>query len=75
MGQQDCGISIEFYLQQTQNPHLGDLMYYSFSRKCLVQGRIWRTSTWTNWILQKKDAAIVLRKVVVQMNLPSYKKS
>ena len=29
MGQQDCGISIEFYLQQTQNPHLGGLMYYS----------------------------------------------
>ena len=33
MGQQDCGISIEFYLQQTWNPHLGGLMYYSFSRR------------------------------------------
>ena len=50
-------------------------MYYSFSRKCLVQGTIQWTSTWTNWILQRRDAAINLRKEVAQMNLPSYQKS
>ena len=50
-------------------------MYYSFSRKCLVQGTIQWTSTWTNWILQRRDAAINLRKVVAHMNLSSYQKS
>ena len=32
--------SLEFDLQQTRNPHLGGLMYYSFSRKCPVQGTV-----------------------------------
>ena len=40
-----------------------------------VQGSIWWTSTWTNWILQRRDAAIDLRKVVAHMNLSSYQKS
>ena len=60
MGQQDCGISIEFYLQQTWNPH--DVLF--FLPEDPVQGNIWWTSTWTNWILQRRDAAIDLRKVV-----------
>ena len=62
IGRQDCGISIEFDLQQTWNLHLAGLMCCSFYRKCRVQGTIWWMSTWTNWNLQSRDAAIDLRR-------------
>ena len=35
-----------------------------FFLPCRAQGTTWPMSTWTNWILQRRDAAIDLRKVV-----------
>ena len=42
----------------------------SGTRNCII----WM-STWTNWILLRRDAAIDIRKVVAQMNLHIYQKS
>ena len=42
----------------------------SGTRNCII----WM-STWTNWILLRRDAAIDIRKVVAQMNLHIYPKS
>ena len=42
----------------------------SGTRNCII----WM-STWTNWILLRRNAAIDIRKVVAQMNLHIYQKS
>ena len=49
---------------------LSSLQEVSGTRNCII----WM-STWTNWILLGRNAAIDVRKVIAQMNLHSYQKS
>ena len=68
--------SLEFDFQPNLESPSGrpDVLFFlpevSGTRNCII----WM-STWTNWILLRRDAAIDIRKVVAQMNLHSYQKS